>query len=289
MKLIALDLDGTTLNSRDEISIKTIEVIKRAQKLGHIIMMLSGRSPESINSQLTKYGLECPLGANNGTAVFANGKLIELTSLNLVQVKKIALELDKEFVPYKISTSKGVFAPINWEERLDRVLASGSVPNEFLENENFPKYTKSPRQLGQNIFENFEEIINDEEINIQKFLILAFDPEQKKRLEIYFNSVEEVYVTGSTPFNLEVTNVNGNKGNGLKIMANHFNIPLEDTIAIGDENNDIPMFKTAGLAIAMANAKEETKKYSDIVTLSNDEDGVAYAIEKYVLKDKEAM
>lgn len=55
------------------------------------------------------------------------------------------------------------------------------------------------------------------------------------------------------------------------------------------ETNDIPMFKTAGLSIAMANAKEETKKYSDTVTLSNDEDGVAYAIERYVLKDEEAV
>lgn len=116
-------------------------------------------------------------------------------------------------------------------------------------------------------------------------MILGLDPDQKKRLNTYFKSIEEIYVTGSTPFNLEVTNINGNKGNGLKVMAHHFNIPLEDTVAIGDENNDIPMFKVAGLAIGMGNAKEETKEHCHVVTLTNDENGVAYAIEKYILKE----
>lgn len=285
MKLIALDLDGTTLNSKNEISEENILAIKKAQQQGHVVMALSGRSPESINNQLIKYGLDCPLGANNGTAVFADGKLLELTSLTLSQTKKIALELDKEFMPYKISTNKGVFAPKDWSERLERVLSSGRVPQEYLENENYPKYTKSPTELGQSVFYEIEEVISDKELTVQKFLILGFDPEQKKRLQLYFSSIEEIYVTASTPFNLEVTNINGNKGNGLKVMASHFNIPLEDTVAIGDENNDIPMFKVAGLSIAMENAKEEAKEHSHLVTLTNDENGVAYAIEKYILKE----
>ncbi|GIM28326.1 haloacid dehalogenase [Clostridium polyendosporum] len=284
MKLIALDLDGTTLNSNNEISEENIRMIKKAQQLGHIIMVLSGRAPESINAQLAKYGLDCPLGANNGTAVFDDGNLLELTSLTLFQNQKIALELDKEFMPYKISTNKGVFAPRNWSERLERVLSSGRVPDEYYENENYPKYTKSPSELGQAVFDEIEEVINNKELTVQKFLILGFDPEQKRRLQLYLESIEEIYVTASTPFNLEVTNINGNKGNGLKVMARHFHIPLEDTVAIGDEHNDISMFKVAGLPIAMGNAKEEAKKHSDIVTLTNDENGVAYAIEKYILK-----
>ena len=69
-------------------------------------------------------------------------------------------------------------------------------------------------------------------------------------------------------------------------MAQHFNIPLEDTVAIGDENNDIPMFKVAGLSISMGNVTEEVKYCSDITTLNNDENGVAYAIENYILKER---
>ncbi|NGY88269.1 HAD hydrolase family protein [Bacillus megaterium] len=79
-------------------------------------------------------------------------------------------------------------------------------------------------------------------------------------------------------------NIKGNKGNGLKVMAKYFGIPLEDTVAIGDQFNDIPMFKVAGLSIAMANAEQEVKELSDVITLTNDENGVAYAIDNYVLK-----
>lgn len=286
LKLIALDLDGTTLNSKKEISEENIRAIKKAQQQGHIVMVLSGRSPKSINALLAKYGLECPLGANNGTAVFADGKLLELTSLTPSQNQKIALELEKEFVPYNISTNKGVFAPRNWRERLERVLSSGRVPDEYYENEHYKMFTTPPEEYGHAFFDQIGDVINNKEFTIQKFLILGFDPEQKKRLQLYLESIEETNVTGSTPFNLEVTHINGNKGNGLKVIARYFNIPLEDTIAIGDEKNDIPMFKVAGLSIAMGNAEEEVKKQSDIVTLTNDENGVAYAIEKYILKDR---
>lgn len=75
MKLIALDLDGTTLNSKKEISEETLQAIKKAQQQGHIVMALSGRSEKSIHGQLTKYGLNCPVGASNGTALYADGKL----------------------------------------------------------------------------------------------------------------------------------------------------------------------------------------------------------------------
>lgn len=285
MKLIALDLDGTTLNSKNEISEENIRMIKKAQEKGHIVMILSGRAPESINVELAKYDLKCPIAANNGTVVYADGKLLELTSLDLSQNQRIALALDKEFMPYKIATNKGVFAPKNWSGRLEKVLSSGRVPQEYLQDQNFKKFTNAPEKLGQALFNEFEEIINIKELSVQKYMILGLDPEQKERARSYFETIEDTYVTASSIFNLEVMNVNGNKGNGLKVMASYFNIPLEDTIAIGDEDNDIPAFKAAGLGIAMGNAMEETKKHSDVVTLSNDEDGVAYAIKKYVLNE----
>lgn len=285
MKLIALDLDGTTLNSKKEISEENLRAIKKAQQQGHIVMLLSGRSPKSINAQLAKYGLDCPVGGSNGTALFADGKLLELTSLNLSQIQKIALEVEKEFVPYNITTNKGSFAPRNWGERLEKVLSSGRVPTEYFKNEHYKMFTTHPSEYGHAFFDQVEEVINNKEFSIQKCLILGLDPEQKKRLQLYLESIEETNVSSSSPFNLEVTHFNGHKGNGLTVMARHLNIPLEDTVAIGDEKNDIPMFNVAGLSIAMGNAEEEVKKHSDIVTLTNDENGVAYAIEKYILKD----
>jgi Cof subfamily protein (haloacid dehalogenase superfamily) len=283
MKLIALDMDGTTLNSNKEISEENIKAIKKAQQEGHIVMILSGRPFVLVNKQISKHGLDLPIGGNNGTELYVGGRLLERTSLTLSQSLKIALELEEESVPYKIGTNKGTFVHKDWFERFDDVLASGRVPDEYFEHKDYKMFTASPKVYGQGFFNNYEEVINEESA-VQKFLALTLDPKQKQRLHRKIEAISETCVTSSSPFNLEIMQINGNKGNGLKIMARHLNIPLEDTIVIGDEKNDLPMFRVAGLSIAMGNADEDVKKHTDLVTLTNDEHGVAYAIEKYVLK-----
>jgi hydroxymethylpyrimidine pyrophosphatase-like HAD family hydrolase len=110
-----------------------------------------------------------------------------------------------------------------------------------------------------------------------------------ERLDKKLRFIDETFVTSASPFNLEVTHINGNKGYGLKAMASYFNIPIENTVAIGDEKNDLPMLNIAGLSIAMGNAEEEVKLSSDVVTLSNDENGVAYAFEKYIFKESNVL
>ncbi len=284
MKLIALDLDGTTVNSNKEISEENIRAIKKAQELGHIVMASSGRAVNAIDAELKKYGLHCSIGANNGASLYVNGNLINMITFNSEQHKEIALQLDKEFIPYNFSTNKGVFAPTNWKERLNKVLSSQNIPEDNFKHKHFKMFTTPPHIYGHNLYDNTEDIINDKSITIQKFLIVTLDPIQKVRLEKFFESIIDINVASST-LNTDVMHVDAHKGNGLKLMADYFNIPLKDTIAIGDDANDISMFKTAGLSIAMGNAEERIKKESDIVTLTNDENGVAYAIENYVLKN----
>ena len=75
---------------------------------------------------------------------------------------------------------------------------------------------------------------------------------------------------------------NSDKGEALKIICELNNIDVKESIAIGDGENDIPMFKVSGLSIAMGNAMENVKKVSDFITDSNEQDGVAKAIDKYV-------
>lgn len=283
MKLIALDMDGTTLNSKKEMSEENIQAIKKAQQEGHIVMILSGRPFNLINDQLAKHDLDCPIGGNNGTELFAGGKLLERTSLTLPQSLQVASTLENECMPFKIGTDKGTFVHKDWFERFDQVLESGRVPDEYFTHKDYKMFTASPKVYGQGFFNHYEDIIHEESA-VQKFLTLTLDPEQRQRLQTNLESIEEICVTSSSPFNLEIMHINGNKGNGLKIMARHFNIPIEDTIVIGDEKNDLPMFHAAGLSIAMGNADEEIKKHTDLVTLTNDENGVAYAIEQYVLK-----
>ncbi|KZZ85319.1 Cof-type HAD-IIB family hydrolase [Bacillus sp. SJS] len=277
MKLFALDMDGTTLSSRNEISPENIEAIKKAQSLGHKVMVLSGRAPESILEVLNRYDLQLPIGGSNGTAVFADGKLLELTSLTDMQNQVIAEEAEKEGIPFKIYTDKGIYFHREWPERLKNVLSSGAVPEEYYVDENFGKMTNIPDE--SQVFDRIQSLLKEEEVTIQKFFMLVLDPVQKNRLLTVMKSIEGVYVTSSSSFNIEVMNINGNKGNGLKVMAKYLDIPLEDTIAIGDQYNDLPMFEAAGFSVAMGNAVDEIKSKSDFVTLTNDEHGVAHAIE----------
>jgi Cof subfamily protein (haloacid dehalogenase superfamily) len=287
MKLIALDMDGTTLSSENEISFENIQAIKKAKEQGHVVMILSGRAPESINAIQNKYGLNCPIGGSNGTAVFADGKLLELTSLTTIQNKAAVKEIEKESMPYKLYTNKGIYFHSDWKDRMEKVISSGVIPAEFYEDENYGKMTRVPDESeGVQFFDDLDTLLKDEDLAIQKIFILALNPEQRNRVLTSMKSIDGVYVTISSPFNIEIMNINGNKGNGLKVMAEYFDIPLEDTVAIGDQQNDVPMFKVAGLSIAMGNAVEEIKKMCDFVTLTNDENGVAYAINHYVLKDK---
>ena len=92
-------------------------------------------------------------------------------------------------------------------------------------------------------------------------------------------------VSRSQPVYLDVTALEANKGTALATIAAHLGITLEQTAAIGDGGNDPAMFKCAGLSIAMGQADETVKRQADVVTAPNTEDGVAQAIEKYILPD----
>jgi Cof subfamily protein (haloacid dehalogenase superfamily) len=272
MKLIALDLDGTTLTSNNNMSQENIDAIKKAQKNGHIVMILSGRPPESIHEVLNTYHLNCPIGASNGTVLYANGQLLDSISLDSLQIKKVTKQLDQYFIPYKAYTNKGIYSPIDWMKRFH------SIPKEYIPNERYEIIIQQPKHINDQVHSLF-----DDDISVQKFFILVFDPVKKKQLLNALSEIENIGITSSSSFNLEVMNIHGNKGYGLTKMANHFHIPLSDTIAIGDNYNDVSMFETAGLSIAMGNAENEIKKICHKVTLTNDEDGVAYAINQFIL------
>ncbi|MGL4282527.1 MAG: HAD-IIB family hydrolase [Eubacterium aggregans] len=84
--------------------------------------------------------------------------------------------------------------------------------------------------------------------------------------------------------NLEINNPTANKGDGLKHLCGRLNISGDEVMAIGDSNNDIEMLKYAGLAVAMGNGGELVKQVSDYVTTTNDDGGVALALDRFILK-----
>lgn len=104
--------------------------------------------------------------------------------------------------------------------------------------------------------------------------------------ELVFNGNNLELKNGNTTNKIDnldwftIGNINATKGNALITLSNYLNIKVEDTIAIGNDYNDISMLKEAGFSVCVDNALEEVKEYADYITLSNDDDGVAIVLEK---------
>ena len=285
MKLIALDMDGTVLTTDKRVTEATLKAIEDARAEGHVVMICSGRAHDDLIPYLKEKKFpNLPVSGSNGAATCIDGKMIHQVSM----AKGIAIQvfdwLDVNQYPFKIYTSKGVFAKSDYLEivkyeilatapKLDeyRMTVKGAVAHE----QNYPAIP-----IG-----SFGKLVADEGLEIFKFFVLTLRSEKKQAFKQFLSSISDIMVTSSYPENIEVMDKNGHKGTGLMQVANYYNIPVENTVAIGDNFNDVGMLEVAGLSIAMGNAEKEVKELCDVVTLTNDEDGVAHAIQTYVLKD----
>jgi Cof subfamily protein (haloacid dehalogenase superfamily) len=284
MKLIAIDLDGTLLSQHTYITQENVQAIRKAQSQGHIVMICSGRAPEDIQEILKKYELSCPLAGSNGTVVQAEGKTLGMVSMNRENIVQIAKKLDDERTPYRIYTNQGIFVPEDWSERVNTNLQGDTIKVEGLSDELFKRITEQPQQSDLlNYFKDYHELFGREDLKVQKFFILTLNQQKKSELATYLSNISGAAATSSGPMNIEVMDKDGNKGNALKIMAEYYGISMADTVAMGDNFNDIPMLKVAGFSIAMGNADPAVKQLCKAVTLSNTENGVSYAMEQFIL------
>ncbi len=283
-KLVAIDLDGTLLSSNIEISKRNIAAIQKAQQQGHIIMICSGRAPEDIKEVLKDTPLECPIAGSNGTIIEANGSRLLEVSIDKQSVKNVATILNESHFPFKVYTNQGIFVEANFTERMKVLLDENEDIKNHFSARQIKLMTEQPKETEMlKFFENIDNILQLENISIQKFFIATFVGKEKL-ISLLKEKVEDIVITTSGPYNIEIMDTNGNKGNALKLMAEHYNVPIENTFAIGDNFNDLPMLEQAGFSIAMENGDPTIKEMASAITTANDEDGVATAIEKYVLE-----
>jgi len=284
MKLVAIDMDGTLLTNEKKISKANRQAIKEAKAKGHLIMICSGRPHHGILQFLEENDLSLPLAGSNGAITYTDNQIIHSAAMTLQAAAKVFYHLDHQKHPFKIYTNKGVFTQKAFIERAQKEFseASDKLSCNEVELEQLIEYQKKFASISVTSFADLQSING---IEIYKFF--AFTPHQsrKKLLASALETVEGLTVTESDTNNTEIMGVDGHKGTGIRQMANYYQVPIEDTVAIGDNFNDVPMLEAAGLAIAMGNAAEEVKKICDVTTLTNEEDGVAYAIRKYVLKE----
>ncbi|GAA5647390.1 Cof-type HAD-IIB family hydrolase [Vibrio proteolyticus] len=265
-KLIALDMDGTLLNSQKAISPRTKDAIAKARAAGVKVVLASGRPLEGMQDKLDELGIS----GDNEFVLFYNGSMVkELGSGAIIhqkiidgraakQVAKLAQELGLN--THAFSQIHGLITPKTSEYTQVEASINGLPVTEI----------------------DFDTLEDDHPI-VKAMIVAAPDKLTAAIKTLPQELHQDFTIVQSAPFFLEFLNTGSNKGVGIQAIAEHLGIRSEEVICMGDAENDHHMLRYAGLGVAMANAMEETKAIADYITLSNDDDGVAYVIEKFVL------
>ncbi|MTT30796.1 Cof-type HAD-IIB family hydrolase [Terrilactibacillus sp. BCM23-1] len=273
MKLIAIDLDGTLLTRERKISENNIKALKEAQKQDIQITIATGRASFDVNTKLREIGMEANIIGTNGASVHTqDGQLLYSAKLNKSTIMKdIKWLLDQHFY-MGIYTQDIIFVPtdgLDWlQEELDHLKKHEERAEGFQE---------ATRREYYRTLDSMD-VLQDPRIDITKVLVFSYDDEKLAKGRHHFSHQVDINMVTSGTGNFEIMANGVSKGHGLKLLANHLNIKLEDTVAIGDNYNDLSMFEVAGVSVAMGNAYPEIKETCQMVTKRCEEDGVAYAI-----------
>ena len=280
-KLIAIDMDGTLIGENG-ISQEDKDAIQEAKDAGHVVAIVSGRSDQSVLALLAEEGLTgLPVSGSNGAITAVDGVEIKRVCMPIKLVEDVCTHLDRGRYPYLIYANDGVYGKADF---LDRVKAEfeqapGAIGSPFESYEFMAEYTKNH---GVKTFQTLEEVVKPG-TDVFKVFVFLPDALKKETCSGHIGTFEDVTITSSYIDNISVSSSLGHKGTGLVALAKHFGIPLEHTVAMGDNLNDLGMLKIAGLSVAMGNAEAQVKELCDVITLSNLESGVAHAIRKFVL------
>ena len=262
-KLIAMDLDGTLNNDQKVITEKTKAALMAAQKQGIRLALASARPSPGLFKERDILRLQDYRGIlmsyNGGRIVDAGtGKVLFETSMDLQETKQVLRRLESlpvtpildDGVQFYVADKKGY--KVDYECKNNNMVCEevGSLAD-FL--------TFAPVKI-----------------------LMSVQPEELKALqrEIAEFLPESLTVVQTAAFYLEVIPRVINKGQGIRDICGVLGISPAEVISFGDAANDIPMLREAGMGVAMGNAADEVKAAADMVTLSNNEDGIAAALEK---------
>lgn len=258
-KLVATDLDGTFLDSDSNISQKNIDTVNTLTDSGCIFVIITGRMYCSVKPYLEQLNNKELVGLYQGGIIMDafNGNVMYKTTM-------------KNSIAQKIY-SDAVRLGLNVQAYTDDVYI-----------ENYDEYTQLYEKMTRSkatLVDSLDDIINKGEL--LKLLINTSEGKVKQYYDYFMHKYSnDVSVVSSGKHFIEFTHPDANKGHALEIIAKRYGVDRKEIIAFGDHYNDIPMLKFAGMGVAMGNAVQKLKDSADFVTLSNDEDGFAYAINK---------
>ena len=253
IKMIVLDLDRTLLRSDKTISDYTIKILNECKRIGIKIVIASARPRRAVKFFEKQIGCE-DIICLNGAMVTINDKVIETHKIDKKLAHEVILKIMKKFPESKLS------AEIN-----DYIYANFDLNEIFTNMENV-------------IITDFNDILDD----VDKIIFgVENDSEINDIISLLPNNL---YAKIANGYLLQIMSNEATKLNGVKTLAEYYNVSLNDIAAFGDDYDDIEMIKHCGYGVAVANAIEDVIAVSSFITESSDEDGVAKWIEYNVLQ-----
>ncbi|EHG17640.1 hypothetical protein HMPREF9138_00093 [Prevotella histicola F0411] len=267
-KMIVLDLDGTLTNNKKEITPRTKEALMKAQAKGVKIVLASGRPTYGI----MPLAEELELKKNCGFILaFNGGKIIDCSDCRTIFEQK----LDETLVPLLYHAAK--------EAGMQILTYQGEG---IVATDKNDKYVQEEARINKMPVEEYDDFLQQLVYPVNKCLIVG-DPAPLHQLEIKLKKELEgrMDVYRSADYFLECVPLGIDKARSLDRLITTLGITKEEVIACGDGYNDLSMINFSGLGVAMSNAADDIKAQADYVTLSNEEDGIAHVVDKFILSE----
>lgn len=267
IKLIAIDMDGTLLNHKHEITPAVKQAIGAAREKGVRVVLATGRPYIGIE----RYLLELDLHQEGQFCVTNNGALVQRAD-NGATISENTLDFNDYLYLERLSRQLNVhFHALDFHTlyTANRDISRYTVYEAYLTG--MPFKFRRVDEMDQTI--RFPKVMMIDEAEILDRAISQIPPE----------AFERYTIMKSAEFYLELLSKKANKGEGVKAMAQHLHFTPDEVMAIGDHANDLAMIQYAGTGVAMGNAIDEIKAASRFITKTNMEDGVAAAIQQWVL------
>lgn len=274
-KLVCIDVDGTLLNRQGKITKRTRDTLVKAHQRGVHIVISTGRMYTDAKYYSNLIGVNSPVIASNGA--FIKDKGSDQVIYKNVLGSELSLEVLAAFRkhqvhPYFCTPQKFYYGNIMFKLVYLGARFMGRRGNTLdLE------YVFSWKQ--------WQRVLQREQDNLVKSEIIYRNPASILKLKQELMQLPQIEIVDSSKYNIEITRKGVSKGRAVEILAAFYGIKREEVLVIGDSINDLSMIEFAGMGVAMGNALDIVKEGADYITDSNDNEGVAKAIYKFVLHD----
>lgn len=269
IRMVGFDLDGTLLTTDKRVTEYTKKILKRAISEDIIVLPVTGRPLSGIPKEISGFEGMRYMITSNGARVVEDGRTIHENLLSVEKARKI-LDIFEDYDTLQDVYYDGQgYMPREFIERISGYVSSPAM-------EQYMKSTRAP-------IDDIHAKLDEENRSLDKIQALFCKKGEQKEAWKRVEALGDVEVTGALDKNIEVNAGGVHKGAALLWLAERLGITREEVMAFGDGLNDVRMIQEAGVGVAMANSIPAVLEAADMVTSSNDEDGVAKTVEKHVL------